>query len=58
MAGLACFKMFRKIVPTILQPALTVLARDVAVAVNRSQVSAEVISVVLSFEHCATYGAS
>jgi hypothetical protein len=49
--------MFRIAILTILQPAPTKLARDVAVAV-RFQVSAEVISVVLSFEHRATYRAS
>lgn len=57
MARVAIFAMFRNIVLAILQPAPTELTRDVAVVV-RFQVSAEVVSVVLSFEHRATFGAS
>jgi len=57
MARVANFAMFRNIVLAVLQPTPTDLTCDVAVAV-RFQVSAEVISVVLSFEHRATFGAS
>jgi hypothetical protein len=59
MARVAIFEMFRIIVLAIPQPAFTELARDVDVAVAmRFQVSAEVISAVLSLEHRATFGAS
>ena len=57
MAWVANFEMFRNIVLAVLQPAPTELTRDVAVAV-RFLMSAEVISVVLSFEHRATFRAS